>query len=403
MHALQAFTIALMSVSIASASPVSAPGQPAIRNSKNGEVLNNREAASLPTLTSEQKKELLKLLDVYDGINEVMDFANAVSQAAPGKTLQTLAEKLGGGPTAGNVRGILNKLPGQPQKVIFSYLIGIGECLFNGKSLSDSVECGKQKVRDLGPNQVDKAPKLCNNRLGQLELFGTGWPAPCHDPEVIEHQQGNNIKRAIKWGLCEFFSLIEGTRFQEIQAQDGQTCDKRFPTDAQIKDDLCKKYFGGSPCGASLPLNNEADFKKVAELQQQYKEYLASFEPQAGYEAVLGVQKEMPSLFRGPNAISLSGETCQGDKCSEWCSRGKCYPMREVCEPACRPDKNEAGECNCGWDQFRFECNSCRVDECGKCKLETITEEDGKFFAGAKPRQVHIECKSNSECYFVPI
>ncbi|KJK73681.1 hypothetical protein H634G_11053 [Metarhizium anisopliae BRIP 53293] len=397
MHASQLLSLTL-------ATSVLAAGLPPMAGSNNGDALGKRQLSfsDLPTLTGEETDELSRLYKVYKSVKKIKDFPDVVTKAPPGKVLEKLAKKLGGGATASKVRGTLNGLPGQPQNVVFSYVLGIGECLVQGKSFGDAVECGKTKVRELGDNDTVDVPETCNNRLGQLELFGTGWPAPCHDSKAIEHPQGSEAHRMLKWGFCRFFEILTPERLRKTDQQTGGSCDSRFPTDKQIKDDLCRKYFGGAPCGASFPLETEEDFKKAKADEEKYKKWLDSFAPQQQYEAVVGVQQEMPSIFKGKNSVPLDKETCRGGKCGEACTGDKCVPTREVCEPACVPDDAGAGKCNCGWDQFRMQCNSCHVDQCGECVLKPITVKDGKFFAGEKLEELHVECRDNGECYFVP-
>ncbi|KID73829.1 uncharacterized protein G6M90_00g000420 [Metarhizium brunneum] len=398
----------LLSITLTSASMVgtlvSAARLPPMAGSNNGDVLGKRQlsAAGLPDLSDEQQAELLKVYKAYSSAKDIKSFLDGVSNLPKGEAFKTLAKALGGGATAGNVRSALDKTPGKPQTVIITYVLGIGKCLVEGKSVTDAVDCGKKAVIGLGDLAVIKVPETCNNRLGQLELFGTGWPAPCHDPKAIEHPQGSAAHRRLKWGFCRLFEIMTPERLRKTDQQTGGSCDSRFPTDQQIKDDLCRKYFGGAPCGASFPLETEEDFKKAKADEAKYKKWLESFSPQLQFEAVVGVQGEMPSMFKGKNAVPLDKETCRGGKCGETCSGDKCLPLREVCEPACVSDEAEGGKCNCGWDQFGMKCNSCHVDKCDECVLKPITEKDGKFFAGEQPEQLHVECRDNGECYFVP-
>lgn len=392
----------LVAVALASASMVN--GLPSMANSNDGDMLEKRQTAAsgFPMLDGEQLEELWRLYGVYSESKNIHDFTQAVSKAAPGTVLPTLAKKLGGGATASRVRGALNSLPAQPQNIVIAYLMGIGECLIQGKDFSAAAECGKNKVRTLKPNDTVDVPMTCNNRLGQLELFGTGWPAPCHDPTAITHPQGSAAHRAFKWGLCRFSTWFYPDNLRQMEERNGGTCDDRFPTDQQIKNNLCEKYFGGSPCGASFPLETEDDFKKAAEHQLKVKAYLAGFPPQVKFEGMLDVQAKGPDFLNLTSEISLAGETCLGGKCGEICQLGGCFPSREVCEPACIPDETEH-KCNCGWDQWRMDCNSCHVDKCGTCVQEAIYEKDGKFFAGFHdPKELHTECRDNGECYFVP-
>ncbi|OAA33956.1 hypothetical protein BBO_09385 [Beauveria brongniartii RCEF 3172] len=395
------FTITLIGV-FTVGTIVSAAGLPPTSNSSNGNMLDKRlTAADLPAVTGEEVGEITKLYDLYKSGKKIKDFNNVVSKAKPGKALETLAKKLGGGLTASKVRSSLEKFPSQPQTVVFSFLIGIGECLLQGKTITQAVECGKASVRALGDNATIQVPKTCNNRLGQLELFGTGWPAPCHDPSDVQHPQGNAAHRGIKWALCKSLSVGE-PQHPGGGPRRGPSCDERFPTDKQIKDELCRKYFGGAPCGGTVPLNNEEDFKRVI---AQRKKFLAALDPRLAYESTLEVQTELPALFTGPNASPLGGETCYGGKCSQVCSRGECTPVREVCEPECKPDRGTDGQCMCGWDRFREECITCHVKNCGQCTGRTIIKEGGSFLTQHERQILHVECKprqGNNECFFVP-
>ncbi|OAQ69139.1 hypothetical protein VFPPC_13796 [Pochonia chlamydosporia 170] len=388
---------------------VSAARLPPIATGDDGDVHSKRQTTSplaLPVLSEVDQNELMRLYGVYKSVKKIQDFNELASKAPTGKALETLAKKLGGGSSASNVRGALNRFPGQPQTVIYSFLSGIGGCLFQGKALTEAIECGKNEVRKIKDNDVVEVPETCNNRLGQLELFGTGWPAPCNDPNSITHPQGSAAHRAFKWAFCKVSSAFYPKELREMEARNIGTCEDRFPSDQQIKDNLCKKYFGGSPCGATFPLNNEEDFKNANIRQELARNFFFLIPPQVKFEGMLELQEKGPEFVNISNSMPLAGETCLGGKCGEVCQGGKCMPMREVCEPKCIPDEVDIGKCNCGWDQIRQKCDSCHIDKCGECVLKPITAKDGNFFAkkgdGDDLEQLHTECRDNSECYFVP-
>ena len=125
--------------------------------------------------------------------------------------------------------GKMNATPGQPATIVYTFFRGVFECA--GKPIGEAIECGRDAVRLLGDNSAITLPKKCNSYLGQLELLGTGWPAPCNDPEIKQHPKGNAASRWVMRKACEAFSHEQTI---EERLRGDPTCAEKFPSDGEI-------------------------------------------------------------------------------------------------------------------------------------------------------------------------